>query len=241
MECTINSKVISVPTGEQYHIRCIIALANEGAGVNVPDEEGNTPLMLAVERNHHQYVKELIKAGADVNMKDIKGNTPINLAAIAEASLKLLIEAGADVNIGNGKGALIRAAVEGHEELVKQLINEGADVNDSNKDGQTALIKAAWNHGNIVHLLLAEGADVNIKDQNNSEALHFACFDLPNCNSMEILVRAGADVNNECFFRSDNKKSFGRVHIRHLNLKVILLLSTSCIAHVCFVMYFKYF
>jgi hypothetical protein len=37
-------------------------LLRNGAGVNIPDEEGNTPLMSAIEDKHHKYIVDLLGA-----------------------------------------------------------------------------------------------------------------------------------------------------------------------------------
>ena len=59
-----------IPPGDE-HNRCREALANEGANVNLPDEDGVTPLMFAVIiKDHVECVNELIKRGADVNVPD---------------------------------------------------------------------------------------------------------------------------------------------------------------------------
>ena len=38
---------------------------------------------------------------------------------------------------------------------------------------------------------------MNIKDQSNNQALHYACFGVPHCHNIEILLQEGADVNNK--------------------------------------------
>ena len=69
MECNYATMI---PSGEE-HERCREALINEGAGVNIPNQQSLTPLMFAVSKGHVQCVNELIKAGADVNAVDNHG------------------------------------------------------------------------------------------------------------------------------------------------------------------------
>ena len=56
-----------IPSGEE-HERCRKALMNRGAGVNILDQRGLTPLMFAAKEGHAQCVNKLIKAGAHVNI-----------------------------------------------------------------------------------------------------------------------------------------------------------------------------
>ena len=187
-----------IPSSDQ-HNRCREALENAGAGVNIADGSGNTPLMFAVKENHTECVNTLIKAGANVNIQNKEGETAVNLTAMRGSveCLKDLLAVGADVNIANDKGdtpLITLAHFSSNENFAAALIDAGANVNHSNKDGRTALMKAAPYHENIVHVLLAEGADVNMKDKNSKDALHHAtCSN--KCRSIDILLKAGADVN----------------------------------------------
>ena len=203
---TVDPATSNIPPGEE-HNRCREALANTGAGVNVPNEKGNTPLMLAVcegyvtKVNHIQCVNELIKAGADVNMKDKNGNTPLNIAAVygREACLKLLINAGADVNItcDAGETPLITLLFCGDiGNIVKIFLKKGADVNHSDKWGGTPLMVAA-RCGRIssLNMLLTAGAHVNTRDNDYRDALYWAAF-YSQYEAVEILLNLGANVNN---------------------------------------------
>ncbi len=55
--------------------------------------------------------------------------------------------------------SLIRAAKEGDTETVKTLLAAGADVHAKDRDGETALMQAAWHgHTAIVQILKEAGA-----------------------------------------------------------------------------------
>jgi ankyrin repeat protein len=78
-------------------------LLKAGASVNEPDSENCmiTPLLIAVDDNCTQIVKDLLENGADVNLADRDGTTPLIMAAQRDnlENIKLLIQHGADVNL----------------------------------------------------------------------------------------------------------------------------------------------
>ena len=57
------------------------ALLGDGADVNAPDEEGETPLHRAAEHDNLPAVEALIERGADVGARDDKGRMPLHRAA----------------------------------------------------------------------------------------------------------------------------------------------------------------
>ena len=60
----------------------VAALIADGADVNEPmtDEDGGTPLLLAVYKGHAEVVTTLLAANADVDQPTNKGQTPLHLA-----------------------------------------------------------------------------------------------------------------------------------------------------------------
>lgn len=61
-------------------LKCVEALLDHGAKVDLPDPEGVTPLLLALFNAHFDVAKYLIEQGADVNRWDWWGRTPLYLA-----------------------------------------------------------------------------------------------------------------------------------------------------------------
>ncbi len=117
-----------------------------GAAVNVSDDGGYTPLMLAALYGEEEMVELLIAEGANVNAATKWGAT-----------------------------ALTRAAQDGKTKIVELLLSNGADVNRREYDGYTALSRAAMNgHEKIVQMLIAKGADLNIRTKHAHTALTLA-------------------------------------------------------------------
>ena len=99
----IAKKDINVPTNLSLHL-VLDSLIEKGADVNATDDNGQTPLHLALHNEHPEMAKLLIKKGADVNAKNKWGDTPLHLVLDNPEIAKLLIEHGADVNATDNYG-----------------------------------------------------------------------------------------------------------------------------------------
>jgi uncharacterized protein len=109
-------------------------LINNGALLDLTDDNNAPALNWAAYHNHIEIVKLLIDCGANINIAN-----------------------------RNGCAALFFAAREGYMEIAKLLVNGGANIDVQNTNGNTALILAAFHkHTDIVKLLIDCGADTNI-------------------------------------------------------------------------------
>lgn len=82
---------------KQPHDLIVKTLLNAGAKINNTDNDGNTPLILAVQNENTDIVKLLIDAKADINVKNKKGkNTLFYASETKNNDIKnMLTEAGA--------------------------------------------------------------------------------------------------------------------------------------------------
>ncbi len=85
-------------------------LIEAGANINLQDNNGNTLLITASEKNQPKIVELLVNASANLNIQNHSGQT-----------------------------ALMHACRAGNREIVSALIHAGADVNIKTNNGQTAL------------------------------------------------------------------------------------------------------
>lgn len=141
-----------------------VVLGKGEVDINAVNNDGETPLFVAVSRDNIYVSELLLNAGALPDKSTNEGFAPIHAAALNsnERMVELLIKHGADINCRDidGETALIIAAGKGMNNVVSELIEKGADVNCSDDAEHTALYYATENGFNeIVELLLMAGAE----------------------------------------------------------------------------------
>lgn len=114
-----------------------IQILNRLEHLDIPDEEGITPLLL-VSYDTRELLPLLINRGVDVNHGDLRGVTALMRNTDKELA-KELLKAGADVNRTDIQGdtALHYALRAGAEGDARYLIRKGADYNRPNNQGET--------------------------------------------------------------------------------------------------------
>lgn len=193
-------------------------LINNGADINVTNEDGETPLMYASKVHNIKVIELLIQKGADINAFDNYGNTALIYGVNNLETVKLLVENGADVNFyKGGSTALISACEYSHErniDVIKYLVSKNANINAQDNKGDTALNKTldTSDEGSIdildfeiAHFLIEQGADVNIKNKREYTPFIYLGMGEGNFNNKsfqeyriklaEVLLEKGADIN----------------------------------------------
>ena len=81
-------------------------LLEHGANVNVQDQNGGTPLIMAAVNNHTETVETLLDAGAQVDRPDVHGFSPLLVSATKGylQPAQLLARRGADLHRHGDKG-----------------------------------------------------------------------------------------------------------------------------------------
>lgn len=146
-------------------------LADASPGlVDLPDENGVTPLSLAASQGHPRVCVALLDLGALSCSEDANGATPLHRAASFEGAscvetIKVLCDGGASVSANaasSGTPLHWAAGKETYSEpAVSALISHGASVDAADGRGLTAIIlAAATGNGDSVAALADAGADV---------------------------------------------------------------------------------
>lgn len=158
-------------------------LENKSLEPNLQDENGDTPLHLAVKNNHITIIEKLLENNSlDLNLQNKDGETPLHIAAqngYTEITEKLLKNNSVDSNLQDiiGENPLHAAAEHGWIKIVEKLLeSSSADPNLQNKIGETPLQLATQNgHMEIVAKLLENNSvDPNLKNRENKTAFNLA-------------------------------------------------------------------
>jgi ankyrin repeat protein len=146
-------------------------LVDEGADVDVKDDDGQTALHFAASKGNEATVKLLLDKGANPDSRTMSSWTPLFYAAVEgqEAIVKLLLEQERVVlnsSTPEGWTPLSMASLKGHETIVRLLLEKGADFDSRDRFGLTPLFRAVeGGHEAVAKLLLDKGADANPKDK----------------------------------------------------------------------------
>lgn len=168
-------------------------------------DDQNTALCIACDVGWLDTAKVLISRGSDVNYENAKYKTPLILATeliypYDSQLAKLLISNGALVNhqTRSSNTALLSASKFGNYELIELLIRANSNVNFKFSDGATALMRACYyNYPDIVNLLLESNANLEAKNLRKESALYIASFRGYLEIVKNLVLKHGADVNNE--------------------------------------------
>lgn len=101
-------------------------LYQQGANVNIADNDGITPLMLATQLGYLEGVEKLIAHGARVDVTNDSGETPLMYAVHARNTelMRVLLEAGADPDRydNSGRSARDYARLRGENDVTNDAI-----------------------------------------------------------------------------------------------------------------------
>ncbi|KAH0524103.1 hypothetical protein TsFJ059_009013 [Trichoderma semiorbis] len=177
------------------------AIRHLGDSANSRDSQKKTPLYLAVEFGHKDFVQQLLELPqVEVNVRGYRDLTPLQVACKKgnDGIAEILLEAGADVNAGGDDTTpLYHAVQEQMESTVKLLTENGANVNFVNPHGLTALHTAAqMGHSAIFEYLLRGGADANAGAGTRvGTPLHTASARVDGNPLIQRLIDSGAGVD----------------------------------------------
>lgn len=152
IQAKLNNTLITTIVEAKYddkNLHSIIdALLVDGANINTKDSNGDTPLLLALQKGFSGIAQKLIQKQADVNISNQNGDTPLIWAIVHRLPeiARIIILKDTDIEKTNrtGDSALILAAGNDLTSIVDMLLNQGADIDAANMQNITA-IDAAFN------------------------------------------------------------------------------------------------
>lgn len=155
----------------QTHYEVVQYLLEQGAEVDVQDQEYGTPLYIAAESGCLRVVRQLLEHRANLNLTGGLHRRPINAAAyyghleIVQLLLQKDIEVDPDEEY-HYSSALGAAARKGHDQIVRLLLGKGWKADRKIKTYGSALVAAAtYGHVEVVQALLEKNLDVTSREQ----------------------------------------------------------------------------
>ena len=147
------------------------SLLEQGANVNIENNEGNTALTLSIERVTLYYGRifdALVQFNADLDHLNHKGDSPLSLANEDEETTLLLLENGADIDIQDKYGqTVVMKSCKGT--YCNFLLDHGHNINLRDNKGQNLLMKATDNM--FIDTLFYYGIEYDYLDNAKSSPL----------------------------------------------------------------------
>jgi len=129
---TVSSSVPKPPSVDIHtaafmgNIKAIEQHISAGSDLNVKDQYGSTPLIIATTFGKTEVAKALINGGADLSIAGNDGSTPLHTAAFfcRVEIVKALLAKGANKNIKNSYGSTPLASVSAPFDQVKGIYDQ---------------------------------------------------------------------------------------------------------------------
>ncbi|MGC4104000.1 ankyrin repeat domain-containing protein [Ferruginibacter sp.] len=189
-------------------------LIGKGVDVNKPDNDGNTPFMVACTSNRDTATIALLLANVkNINQVNKKGVAALAMAVNSNAPVVIsyLISKGADVKIKDGNGDNLayylvqsyspqRGGFEDFDAKMKVLTDAGLDITAAQKNGNTLYhLAIAKSDLELLKRLESLKIDINAKNKEGLTVLHKAALTAKNDAILKYLVSIGAkkDITTE--------------------------------------------
>lgn len=121
--------------------------------IELCNNNGETPLLIAIKNENSQIARFLIKHGADINKASDTQETPLIAACWRNQFdiATLLLERGAHPNKMDktNKTALFYAIKTGHEKIIRLLIDYGANI-DTPEENSSLELAMLFGHSDLV-------------------------------------------------------------------------------------------
>ena len=155
-------------------------LLGYNADPNLPNANGETPLMLAAAAGHFGPVLRLLQKGADPNQTAADGNSLL-FNAVAAGQEEILVALAAEGASAENlpQGWLLTAVPALENEPILLLLNQGAPtgLDQLNPQGKNAIhLAAAAGRTDLIQKFLedAEGPQVALRDSNGRRPIYYA-------------------------------------------------------------------
>lgn len=172
--------------------------------LNQLNDEGYSPLHLAIISSSTALVERLLKAGSNPNQATLEEFTPLSLAIkhfVRHEIIRLLLSYGAQVNQADsvGRTALHMASFMGKVQVVRLLLTSGGSVDAQQQDGWSPLHCATVSSSTqVIDLLLDSDAAIDCQENRGHSPLHFAVLK-GDGDLVKHLIAHKANMNLSCY------------------------------------------
>jgi ankyrin repeat protein len=182
-----------------------VILVRRGANIEVRDNEGNTPLLLAVRLGTFRSAEHLITSGGDITTRNNSGDTALHLAVRDERSdlVALLLQNNAPIYSQNADGEspfTIALSFQddrnqgGASRMVATLLSaDRARIADDEGRGPLHIAVLRGMSVSKLEIIVNQGGRVNSVEREGRTPLRLA-VDMDNWEAAKYLVGAGSDV-----------------------------------------------
>jgi ankyrin repeat protein len=191
--------IASMEQSRGTDIMTLLLNAGGEAIMNLGDDNGQTALHYAADRDFIGGIQTLVDHGVDMRTTDNYGFSPCLWAVVAgqTRATEKLLKLGADANStsADGKSALAWAAGLGWSSITGLLVDHGASMSRT-RDTQMVPLEEAAASGDFltVQMLLKSGGDPNYRDRDGWSAIHWAAEE-GHLEIVRLLLYEGVNVN----------------------------------------------
>ncbi|KAG8165794.1 hypothetical protein KVR01_004346 [Diaporthe batatas] len=181
-------------------IKNVTALVSNGADINGRNQDGKTPLVVAIENRQLPVFTELLELGASKDVKDSAKKMPPLFWAASVGDLqmaKVLLQHGCKPNQKNmyGHAYFLDVIDKGDVDMVQLLLDHGAKANTTDLYGRPAIHHAySANNLAMLKLLQSRGGSVNASDMTGCPMIILALQENKD-DILNFLIEYGANVN----------------------------------------------
>lgn len=178
------------------HLAVVKLLHEQGIGLNVRDENGETGLIMAA--SDPELLRYLLQNGGEVNATDADGVIALIRAVDVTSSLSLLLNHGADIHARDHQGrttlmyllwgSSYRSMLWGRRKALvnlRLLLDHGARLTDRDESGKTPLLF-------LIHEITMSGGSIITDIGPRAKEAELEAYYRP---IVQLLIARGADVN----------------------------------------------
>lgn len=181
-------------------ISTVTKLVSHGVNIDGRNQDGKTPLVVAIENRQLPVFTKLLELGASKDVKDSAKKLPPLFWAASVGDLemaKVLLQRGCKPNQKNmyGHAYFLDIIDKGDVDMVQLLLDHGAKANTTDLYGRPAIHHAySANNLAMLKLLHSRGGSVNASDMTGCPMLILALQENKD-DIFDFLIEYGANIN----------------------------------------------